>query len=59
MLGYKAYYSAAVACGMMASCRDHAPIAVMVLPGRVARGVDPADWLAPVETTRLRPRSRS
>jgi hypothetical protein len=44
--GYRAYYSAAVACGLTVSCTDHQPLSVDVKPGRASTQISPADWNA-------------
>ncbi len=46
--GYRAYYSAAVRCGLDAACDDHAPEIVEARAGQATTGVAPADWFAPV-----------
>lgn len=43
-------YTPAVACGLTASCKDHAPIRVVVRAGERTRGVDVLDWYAPEGT---------
>ncbi len=43
---YKAYYSAAVPCGLSVDCTDHTPIEVTVITGTTVTGVDPGDWYA-------------
>lgn len=40
-------YSAAVACGLEATCEDHTLIIVKVEAGQVTSGIDPGDWYAP------------
>jgi hypothetical protein len=40
-------YTKAVACGLIAGCNDHTPLAVQVRPGAVADGVDVFDWPPP------------
>jgi hypothetical protein len=42
--GYRAYYSAAVVCGLRVGCGDHSPLEVLAVPGRTRGGIDPADW---------------
>lgn len=41
---YKAYYNAFVACGLLASCKDHTPIAVSVSANTTTSKIDPQDW---------------
>lgn len=40
-------YTAAVACGLRADCKDHSLIPVEVRPGQMATGVELKDWYAP------------
>lgn len=47
MAGKKAYYSQFVTCGLMASCKSHAPIPVKVGAGAKVTAVNPQDWYAP------------
>lgn len=44
---YRAYYTAAVTCGLTADCRDHRPQLVTVRAGQVTDGISPADWVTP------------
>lgn len=44
--GYRAYYSAAIPCGLKVSCTDHQPLTVQVESGRVNSSISPADWFA-------------
>lgn len=41
---YSAYYSEFVTCGLLASCKDHTPIEVIVRGNQVTTEVDPQDW---------------
>lgn len=43
-------YSAAVPCGLQASCEDHSLIAVEVKSGEVTQGINPGDFYAPPGT---------
>lgn len=47
MPGVRAYYSAAVQCGLDIDCTDHAPIVVGVRSGSRTTGIHPADWSEP------------
>ncbi|MCC6934268.1 MAG: hypothetical protein IT406_01050 [Candidatus Yanofskybacteria bacterium] len=40
----KAYWSAFVTCGFLASCKDHTPLEVVVHSGATASGILPHDW---------------
>ncbi|HKX12676.1 MAG TPA: hypothetical protein VJP40_05945, partial [bacterium] len=40
-------YTAAVACGLHAGCRDHFLLPVLVRPGQMSTGVELKDWYAP------------
>lgn len=42
--GWRAYYTAAVPCGLSARCTSHDRIAVSVREGTTRTDVDPADW---------------
>ncbi len=48
-------YSAAVPCGLEASCTDHSPLPVEVQAGQETRGVDICDWYADPLTAPLPP----
>ncbi|MCC6405121.1 MAG: hypothetical protein IT405_01925 [Candidatus Yanofskybacteria bacterium] len=40
----KAYWSAFVTCGFLASCADHSPLEVIVSSGATVTGIQPHDW---------------
>jgi hypothetical protein len=40
-------YSQMVPCGLSVNCTDHSLIEVIVNPGQVTQGANPADWYAP------------
>ena len=44
--GYRAYYSAAIPCGLSVDCKDHHPIPLLVEAGALTTGISPADWFA-------------
>lgn len=44
--GYRAYYSAAIPCGLSVECKDHHPIPLAVDAGALTTGISPADWFA-------------
>jgi len=44
--GYRAYYSAAVRCGLTVACTDHKPLAVEVERAKTSAEISPADWFA-------------
>jgi hypothetical protein len=47
---YPGGYSAAVPCGLLASCTDHSLIPVEVKSGEVTQGINPGDFYAPAGT---------
>jgi hypothetical protein len=47
---YPGGYSAAVPCGLQASCTDHSLIPVEVKSGEVTQGINPGDFYAPAGT---------
>ncbi len=46
MIGYKAYYSEFVTCGLEYDCPSHNPNVVKVTSGETVSDIDPHDWYA-------------
>ena len=44
VLGYKAYYSEFVKCGLSVNCPSHEPVKVTVRAGQTLGGINPGDW---------------
>ena len=46
VIGYKAYYSEYVKCGLKVDCPSHNPVKVTVRANQVLKGINPEDWYA-------------
>ena len=46
IVGYKAYYSEYVTCGLKVDCPSHNPVKVTVRANQVLKGINPEDWYA-------------
>jgi len=53
--GHRAYFTAAVRCGLHLGCVDHDPISIEVRANKTVSGVDPDDWFAPIDELPLEP----